>query len=170
MISGCALLTSSTLKKGLTAYEAGDYDKAMGLWKPLAEQGNADAQFNIGVMYDNGQGVEADPVKALTWYRRAADQGHVKALFNIGEAFRTGRGVDPSMREAVKWYQKAADLGYVKARYALGLIFFAGHLFNLPKDKIILVALIDRGVAVIFVFIFGLILSRFLLKNIEIKE
>ena len=58
VVSGCASFGPNPLKEGITAYEAEDYDTAMGLWKPLAEQGNADAQFNIGVMYDNGQGVE----------------------------------------------------------------------------------------------------------------
>jgi len=130
---GCASLDSRHFKEGLTAYEAKDYDTAMDLWRPLAGQGNAKAQFNIGVMYNNGQGVDEDPVEALVWYRKAADQGHVKALFNIGDAYRTGRGVDKNMNEAVNWYQKAADLGYSKAQYAIGLITLTGQ--GVPKDE-----------------------------------
>ena len=55
MISGCASFGPNLLKEGLTAYEADGWDMAMRIWKPLAEQGNGEAQFNVGVMYDRGQ-------------------------------------------------------------------------------------------------------------------
>ena len=126
-------LGSNPLEEGLTAYEAEDYQTAMSLWKPMAEQGNAEAQYNIGVMYNRGQGVAEDPVTALKWYRLAADQGHAKALYNIGEAYRTGRGVDRNMGETVKWYQKAADLDYPNAQYALGLLNISGQ--GLEKNE-----------------------------------
>ena len=60
---------------GLTAYEKADYTTALRLWRPLAEQGNARAQFNLGLMYANGRGVPQDYAQAVKWYRLAADQG-----------------------------------------------------------------------------------------------
>ncbi|MBH64573.1 MAG: hypothetical protein CL569_19435 [Alphaproteobacteria bacterium] len=61
---------------GLAAYQAGDYQKAIRLWKPLAEQGGVDAQSYLGLMYDFGEGVPKDDAKAVHWYRKAAEQGH----------------------------------------------------------------------------------------------
>ncbi len=69
---------------GLAAYERGDYAAALKEWKPLAEQGYAAAQFNLGAMYDNGQGVPQDDAQAVQWYRLAAEQGMAEAQNNLG--------------------------------------------------------------------------------------
>jgi hypothetical protein len=69
---------------GLGAYERGDYATALREWRPLAEQGIADAQFNLGQLYANGQGVPQDYVRARQWYEKAAVQGEVLAQFNLG--------------------------------------------------------------------------------------
>ncbi len=63
----------------LAAYQRGDYATALREWRALAEQGDAKAQFNLGIMYSNGQGVPQDYAEALQWYRKAAIQGHPKA-------------------------------------------------------------------------------------------
>ena len=68
---------SADFQKGLTAYESGDYATALREWKPLAEQGDAFAQYNIGLMYEIGDGVPQDDKTAVKWFRLAADQGHV---------------------------------------------------------------------------------------------
>ena len=60
---------------GLAAYEREDYATALKFWRPLAEQGNADAQFNLGGMYDSAEGVPYDYAEVAKWYRKAADQG-----------------------------------------------------------------------------------------------
>ena len=70
--------------KGLTAAQSGDYATALREWTPLAEQGNAAAQTNLGVMYDNGQGVPQDYAAAVRWYRLAAEQGYAAAQSNLG--------------------------------------------------------------------------------------
>ena len=72
------------LEDGAAAHEKGDYATALRLWHPLAEQGNAHAQFNLGVMYYNSQGVPQDYEAAMTWFRKAAEQGHDNAQFNLG--------------------------------------------------------------------------------------
>ena len=79
--------------------------------KALAELGMAAAQFNLALMYDNGEGVPENDAEAVKWYRKAADQGHSGAQFNLAIMYATGEGVPENDAEAVKWYRKAADQG-----------------------------------------------------------
>ena len=67
---------SADYQKGLTAAQSGDFATALREWTPLAKQGDAFAQFNLGLMYDNGQGVPQDYKTAVKWYKLAAEQGH----------------------------------------------------------------------------------------------
>ncbi len=109
-------------QQGLTAYEQSNYQTAFKLWLPLAEQGNAKAQYNLGVMYGNGRGVKQDYFKAVNWYRKAAEQGHADAQLNLGYMYEKGRGVKQDDFEAVKWYRQAAEQGNAKAQFNLGNI------------------------------------------------
>ena len=70
---------------GVDAYNRGDYASAMREWRPLAEQGNADAQFNVGVLYAKGLGVPPNYIQARQWYKQAAAQGYAKAYFSNGQ-------------------------------------------------------------------------------------
>ena len=88
-----------------------------------AEQGNANAQYVLGLMYDNGTGVPQDYAQAVKWYRLAADQGHASAQFNLGVMYYEGQGVPQSFPQALKWYRLAADQGHAKAQYNLGLMY-----------------------------------------------
>ena len=85
-----------------------------------AEQGDADAQFNLGVMYADGEGVPQDYQEAVKWYRLAAEQGYADAQANLGARYDTGRGVSQDYQEAVKWYRLAAEQGYTFAQFNLG--------------------------------------------------
>ena len=98
-------------QQGLEATTRGDYQTAFKLWLPMAEQGYAGVQFNLGVMYENGQGVKQDYFEALKWYRKAAEQGDAEAQANLGSAYTAGRGVRQDDTEAVKWVTKAAENG-----------------------------------------------------------
>ncbi len=75
------------------AYQRGDYATAYREWFPLAEAGDAEAQFNLGIMYDLGQGVAQSKVRAATWYRRSAEQGFAAAQYNLAVMFANGEGV-----------------------------------------------------------------------------
>ena len=86
----------------MTAYKSGDYATALREWTPLAKQGNADAQFDLGVMYELGQGVPQDGKTAVKWYRLAAEQGLADAQFNLGVMYAEGRGVPQDGKTAVK--------------------------------------------------------------------
>lgn len=80
-----------------------------------AAQGNAAAQFNLGVMYENGQGVRQDYVQAVQWYRKASEQGDAQAQFNLGGMYAEGRGVRQDLALAQEWYGKACQNGDQKA-------------------------------------------------------
>ena len=70
---------SADFQKGLTAYKSGDFATALRVWTPLAKQGNARAQYNLDLMYGNGQGVSKDDKTAVKWYKLAAKQGYADA-------------------------------------------------------------------------------------------
>lgn len=103
--------------EGLQAYSAGDYATALKEWRPLAEQGDAGAQFNLGVMYSQGQGVPQDYAEAVKWYRLAAEQGNAKAQFNLGVMYYNGRGVPQDYVQAHMWWNLAAAVGHKDAAY-----------------------------------------------------
>lgn len=91
------------------AYLRGDYATAYRLIKPLAEQGNAKAQFNLGVMYHNGHGVPQDYTEAMKWYKKAAEQGHADAQYLLGAMYGTGQGVPQDSVLAYMWLSLAAS-------------------------------------------------------------
>ncbi len=118
--------------EGVAAYNRGAYVTALLEWRPLAKQGNAEAQFNLGLMYYNGQGLPQDYVQALQWYRKAAEQGYAKAQHNLGFMYYNGEGVPQDDAEAVEWWRKAAEQGYAKAKYNLGVMYNNGA--GVPQD------------------------------------
>jgi TPR repeat protein len=91
------------------AYSTGNYAKAYAEWLPLARQGNADAQHNLGLMYRNGHGVPQNYAEAVRWYRLAADQGNAIAQSNLGRMYYNGRGVPQDYIQAHMWSNLAAS-------------------------------------------------------------
>ena len=94
---------------GVDAYKRGDYATAVREWRPLAEQGNANAQTNLGFMYKEGRGVPQDYAKAVKWYRKAAEQGHATAQYNLGFMYGKGQGVPQDDAQAHMWFDLAAS-------------------------------------------------------------
>ena len=121
-----------TLNEGYDAYERGDYSAAFRAWRPLAEVGSAEAQYNLGYMYDYGEGVPVDDVQAAHWYRRAAEQGHVTAQFNLGVMYTYGEGVAQDAGEAAYWYREAAEQDHTGAQYELAYMYDEG--IGIPLD------------------------------------
>ena len=99
---------AASLQEAEFAYDRGDYTQAARLFRPLAEQGIASAQFNLGMMYARGQGVPQDYLAALKWYRRAAEQGNASAQNNLGLMYERGRGVRQDFILAHMWSNIAA--------------------------------------------------------------
>ena len=102
--------------KGLEAALLGDYATALREWRPLAEAGDADAQFTLGVvMYDQGHGGPQDYAEAMKWFRLAAEQGHASAQFSLGVMYANGQGVPQDYAEAHMWFNLAAAKGHAGA-------------------------------------------------------
>ena len=119
--------TAGPFDDALAAAEQGDYVTALRLWRPLADQGDADAQYNLGVMYNNGDGVPQDYAEAMKWHRKAADQGNGNAQFHLGFMYDHGRGMPQSSAEAAKWYRLAANQGIAIAQFKLGIMYHDGQ-------------------------------------------
>ena len=118
---------TSTYDDAVKLYKQGNYQEAARIFKDYAEQGNADAQYNLGLMYKKGQGVAQDYRQAAKWYQKAAEQGDVDAQFNLGLMYVNGQGVAQDYRQAAKWWQKAAEQGYAEAQGNLGLMYYNGQ-------------------------------------------
>ena len=103
-------------KAGLEAYQSGDFQTALAEWMPLAEQGEVESEFNVGLLYYHGRGVEEDHALAAGWYRRAADQGYPRAQYELGEMYEQGDGVPRDMIQAYKWFRLANREKYEDAR------------------------------------------------------
>ncbi len=112
---------------GLEAAQKGDFALALGEWQPLADQGDADAQFYVGVLHFNGYGVTQDRNAAEKWYRLAAEQGLARAQFNLGVMFFNGYGVVQNYSEAGKWYRLSAQQGEAQAQNNLGYMYWKGE-------------------------------------------
>ena len=97
--------------KGLAAYQSGDFATALREWRPLAEQGDAVAQFLLGAMYDEGHGVPQDDKTAVKWYTLAAEQGFARAQFNLGVMYTNGLGIPLDNVYAHMWLNIAASNG-----------------------------------------------------------
>src|ERR1017187_333582 len=104
------------MEHALAAERLGDWKSAFLLLKPLAEQGDATAQFDLGFIYENGKGVPQDYAEAMKWYRKAADQGNADAQNNLGTMYANGQGAPQDYTEAIKWWRKAADQGNAHAQ------------------------------------------------------
>ncbi len=106
-------------EEGKAAYNRGDDATALREWRPLAKQGDAEAQFFLGAMYNLGDGVPQDDVEAVKWFRKAAEQGNAKAQFFLGSMYDKGQGVPQDYAKAHMWYNLAASRfprGYARDR------------------------------------------------------
>ena len=115
LVMGVTVSLAQDFEKGLEAYLKGDYTTTLSEFRPLAEQGNASAQYNLGMMYANGQGVTQDYAEAVNWYRKAAEQGDDSAQSNLGLMYVMGKGVTQDNVYAHMWWNIAASNGIEKA-------------------------------------------------------
>mgnify|MGYP002738644727 CR=1 FL=1 len=111
--------SASLFQSAVSAYERKNYPVALKILTELAEQGDAAAQFNLGVMYLNGEGVPRDVSQALTWYHKAAEQGNAVAQFFLGDMYRYGEGVPKDYVQAAKWLYLAKANGAAKTDEAI---------------------------------------------------
>lgn len=104
-----------------------DYAQAFSLYLPLAEQGNAEAQKMLGLMYEKGHGVTQDDGQSAYWYYMSAQQGNADAQYEIGLNYEYGVGVDQDYEKAAYWHLRAAEQGIVNAQVKLGILYYKGQ-------------------------------------------
>ena len=121
--SAAALSPEDMFQNGLEHYDKKNYTEAVKWYRKAAEQGFANAQYNLGYCYAHGEGVTQDYYEAVKWYRKAAAQGFARAQCNLGACYYNGEGVTKDYAEAVKWYRKAAEKGNACAQFNLGLCY-----------------------------------------------
>jgi uncharacterized protein len=125
---------AGAFEDGMDAAESGDYETALRLWRPLADQGNATVQNLLGQMYRQGTGAPQDYAAAMSWYQKAADQGNASAQFNLGFMHFNGLGVPSDYAAAMSWYRRAADQGNTAAQLDLGVMYLQGK--GAPQDHV----------------------------------
>jgi TPR repeat protein len=114
-----AIAAQDPTAAGMAAVRNGDFAEAYCLWRPLADRGDPEAQYHVGWLYANGNGLAVDIERAIEFWRSAAEQGHADAQFAIGLAYTTGEGLEQDLDEAVDWYLRAARQGHPDAREIL---------------------------------------------------
>ena len=124
--AGNAMAESHAYNQALDAYNNKNYETALPIWRKLAAEGDANAQYALGVAYFKGQGISRDLSESMKWFERAANSGNVQAMFNLGAAYWEGNGTRKSYAEAVEWWQKSAAAGQSAAQYNLGLAYYLG--------------------------------------------
>lgn len=139
-------LAHAGFDEGAAAFGAGDYAKALSEIRPLAEKGDPRCQYSMGVLYENGFGVEKNPQQAAAWYLKAAEQGNSDAQYNLGAMNEHGVGIPVNYVEAARWYRPAAEVGDVDALSNLGVLYDKGQ--GVPQDKVLAMALYNVSVAI----------------------
>ncbi len=112
---------------GLDAYRAGDFEKALAEWLPLAGAGDLEATYRIGRLYARGRGVAQDDTVAVEWFRKAARQGYAPAQNDLGTMYEQGRGVERDDVQAVRWFRAAAESGRAAAQANLATMYELGR-------------------------------------------
>lgn len=112
--------------KGLAAYKRGDHAMALRVWKPLADQGDRAAQYNLGLLFEAGKGVPLNRGAALEWYRKSAAQSFPMAQHNLGRIYYMGEGVPEDYAKAIKHFLPAAEQGIAFSHFFLGMIYAGG--------------------------------------------
>ena len=131
-VSACSHNTSNDARDATTAHRQGDHAPALRIWRPLADQGNAQAQYNLGLLYTEGKAVPQDYAAAVSWFRKAADQGDAQAQIGLGMMYDNGWGVPQDYAAAAAWCRKAADQGNAIAQSNLGIMYKNGQ--GVPQD------------------------------------
>jgi uncharacterized protein len=134
-------LSAQSVKAGIDAWQRADYSAAVGIWRPLAEAGDADAQFNLGQAYRLGRGVPLDLPAAKLWFERAARSGHVDAETTLGLlVFQNG-----DRPQGLKWLKQAADQGEPRALLVYGTALYNGD--GVAQDRVLGYAYVSRAAA-----------------------
>ncbi len=123
---------AANLSKGSEAVESRNDATSLKEWGVFAEQGDADAQFNMGVVYLQGLGVTQDYQAAFNWFKKSTEQKHALAQFSLGVMYLQGLGVTQDYKVAFNWFKKAAEQGGSEAQAVLSSMYEEG--IGIPQD------------------------------------
>ncbi len=136
-----AALGAQSVRSGIEAWQKANYAGAVAIWRPLAEGGDADAQFNLAQAYRLGRGVPTNLAAAKTWFERAAGQKHVDAETTLGLLlFQNG-----DQQQGLKWLKAAAEQGEPRALLVYGTALFNGD--GVTQDPVLGYAFVSRAAA-----------------------
>jgi uncharacterized protein len=124
--------TAGQLEDGQTAFGRGNYAEAMRLWRPLADEGNAQAQYDLGFLYDTGFGVPKDYAQAFAWSMKAAEQGDEEAQYQVATRYEHGDGIPQNFALAAAWLRKSAEQGDPLSQDRLASYYVKG--LGVPQD------------------------------------
>jgi len=125
----------SNYSLGVKAYTEGEFRRAFDAWSLGAYEGNSEAQYNLGVLYLEGHGVERNIEQAREWFMRAAEKSHVEAQYNLGHMSLSGMGVKKNVQAALLWWKLAAEGGYAQAQFNYGRALYLGVEDYDDKDR-----------------------------------
>jgi TPR repeat protein len=131
-VLGATAVMAADFQKGLEAFNNEDYETALEEWMPLAAVGDLNAMYNVGLLYDEGLGVEENKATALEWYLPPAQDGDVSAQFNVATIYDFGEGVPEDNGKALYWYTAAAMQADEQAQFNLGVMYANGE--GVPVD------------------------------------
>jgi len=140
-ILAAAPLHAQSVKSGIEAWQRADYSGAVAIWRPLAEKGDADAQFNLGQAYRLGRGVPTNLAAAKTWFERSASQGHMDAETTLGLLLFQNN----DQAEGLKWLKKASEKGEPRAMLVYGTALVNGD--SVTQDPVLGYAYVSRAAA-----------------------
>jgi uncharacterized protein len=123
-------VSAATLEEATAAARMADFKTAAAIYSELAEKGDVKAQYNLGLMYIRGDGVEQSYAEAAKWHRKAADQGYADAQYSLGFLHFNRDIPTENYEEAANWYLKAAQQGHVKSQLNLGILYFRGDIYE----------------------------------------
>jgi TPR repeat protein len=122
-----SIVFAGDLESGDAARAKDNYNLALKFYKKAAAEGNAQAKYNIGLLFSNGAGVALDYSEAMRWFLLASEQGLASAQFSIGTLYAQGNGVVQDFSEAITWYKLASMKNYAAAQYNLGFMYLEGR-------------------------------------------
>lgn len=141
LIASAAPLSAQSVRAGIDAWQRSDFAGAVAIWRPLADKGDPDAQFNLGQAYRLGRGVPINLAAAKTWFERAASQGHIDAETTLGLLlFQNG-----DQPEGLKWLKKAAEQGEPRAMLVYGTALVNGD--SVTQDPVLGYAYVSEAAA-----------------------
>lgn len=141
IVFGTAPSSAQNVRAGIEAWQRADYAAAVAIWRPLAEAGDGDAQFNLGQSYRLGRGVAINLAVSKTWFERAADKGHVDSQTTLGLLLFQNN----DQAEGLKWLGKAAEQGEARAMLIYGTALVNGD--TVTQDPVLGYAFVSRSAA-----------------------